>query len=214
MTSFDTYWNGKKTVSAFRQKPPSQDLAGVVAHHIPQPESQTALDLGCGGGRHTVWLATQGFSTSACDLHTEMVSATKAALADNKLQATVVQASALSLPYADGSFDFIVSTGVLHNFTMINELATALQEAARVCRKDGLFYLTIFTDGIISPELKKTGDHLYTTADDIPMLLVASPDVDRLCHTAGFVKKEVIREYVTEVETGKRAVYTCLYTKT
>lgn len=158
-------------------------------------------------------MASYGFKTSACDLHKEMAAITQKSVSEAKLSVKVQVASATQLPYEGAAFDFVLSTGVLHNFSDIHDLQKALEEVARVCKTNSLFFLTIFTNDLISAELKHVADNLYATADDIPMLLVSTETVDELCQEAGLNKFNLVRQYVTKVETGERSVYSCVYQK-
>jgi ubiquinone/menaquinone biosynthesis C-methylase UbiE len=212
MKTLDNYWNNKNNVSAFKLKPPSEDLIEFVSKNYPDTSIIDVLDLGCGGGRHTVWLSQNGFRTRACDLHAEMVTATKEAIAAHSLLAEISLASVTSLPYPDESFDLVVSTGVLHNLTNVKDLEIAFNEISRVIKKGGLFFLTIFTNSYISEELKKENeDGLYSTADDIPMLLASAENIKDIANLSNFSEAQEIRKYLTQVETGKRSVYTVVF---
>lgn len=45
------------------------------------------------------------------------------------------------------------------------------------------------------------------------MLLVSAETIDKLCQEEGLNKFHLVREYMTEVETGERSVYSCVYKK-
>jgi SAM-dependent methyltransferase len=48
-------------------KPPARELTDVIAH-LP---AGAVLDLACGSGRHSVWLAERGWRVTAVDLQIE-----------------------------------------------------------------------------------------------------------------------------------------------
>lgn len=91
------------------------------------------LDLGCGTGRHALWLATAGATVTAVDFSDGML-----AEARKKPEADRVRWVAhdlhTSLPFADGSFDLVVSGLVLEH---LRELAEFFAEARRVLRPGG-----------------------------------------------------------------------------
>jgi SAM-dependent methyltransferase len=84
-----------------------------------------ALDLGCGGGYVTEQLGAKGI---------EVVPADAGRLFAGSAEG--VQCDEDRLPFADGSFDLVVSVGVLDT---VNDLPGALTLIRRALRPDGLF---------------------------------------------------------------------------
>ena len=104
------------------------------------------LDLGCGAGRHTVYLAQEGFEVYALDLSPEGVEQTAQWLTGEGLQAHLQQANMTTLPYLDDFFDCIVCVSVLHHNTIAN-IRTAMGEIRRTLRPRGLFFVTVCAKG-------------------------------------------------------------------
>ena len=91
-----------------------------------------ALDAGMGGGRLVAALAERGWEMSGADLSAGMV-----ALARARLPAAVsrlVEAPLERLPFAEGSFDLVIATGVIE---YAEDPARALGELARTLRGGG-----------------------------------------------------------------------------
>lgn len=110
-------------------------------------EPVTALDLGCGVGRHYMFLRECGFSTYGIDLSEEaLVHARAWALAEGvrKPEESLIRGSVEQLPWPDGSFDCVVSHAVLDSmpFTLARQ---AILEVARVLRQDGLLYVDLIS---------------------------------------------------------------------
>lgn len=207
------YWNNEKNVGLFKDKPPSQDLISFLESWKPSLK-QYALDLGCGGGRHSVYLAQQGFKVFACDLHEDMVKATKHALQKVDLSAEVIEASFADTPYSKEYFDLIVSTGVLHNGFCVQDVNKGFKEISRILKPQGSLFLTIFTNNNISPELVKSElDAVYTTLDKLPMVLLSPDDIHLIAASENLQLDRIIREYETQVETGTRSVFTAVFRK-
>src|SRR5689334_25411853 len=84
-----------------------------------------ALDLGCGTGRHSLWLAAAGATVTAVDFSEGML-----AEARRKTGADAVRWLAHDLheplPFADGTFELVVSGLVLEH---LHELAGFFAEA-------------------------------------------------------------------------------------
>jgi SAM-dependent methyltransferase len=102
---------------------------------------KTVLDLGCGAGRHTVYLAQEGFELCALDISLEGIEHTAQWLTRKGLRANLQQADMTALPYPDVFFDGIVSVSVLHHNTIAN-IQIAMEEIKRTLRPGGLLFAT------------------------------------------------------------------------
>jgi SAM-dependent methyltransferase len=103
-----------------------------------------ALDLGCGSGRWTRWLAPRVGRVEAIDpseavLHAARVHA-------DLPQVRWTRAGVDEIPFAEGTFDLIVCLGVLHH---VPDTAGALRKAVRHLKPGGhlLLYLYYALDG-------------------------------------------------------------------
>lgn len=94
------------------------------------------LDLGCGAGHVSFHVAPQVGSVVAYDLSTEMLDVVSRAAADRGLRnVTTRQGVAESLPFADGSFDYVLSRYSTHHW---RDFDAGLREVARVLKPDGI----------------------------------------------------------------------------
>ncbi len=106
------------------------------------------LDLGCGFGRHAFEAARRGAAVVALDAGPDEVAQVRATLgamvdagelaADHP--ASAVQGNALSLPFADGTFDRVIASEVLEH---IPDDTAAMRELARVLRPGGTMAVTV-----------------------------------------------------------------------
>lgn len=94
------------------------------------------LDLGCGSGVHTVFLALEGFAVSGCDISTVGVSNTQKRLAENGLEAPVSVGSVEKIAWPDSQFDALICIHVLECAGPAL-LAPAFKEMARVLKPGG-----------------------------------------------------------------------------
>ena len=113
---------------------PLQALEGpAVRAAVGDPRGQNALDLGCGTGRHALWLAAAGATVTAVDFSEGML-----AEARRKPVADAVRWVAHDLheplPFPDGRFDLVVSGLVLEH---LRELDGFFAEARRVLKPGG-----------------------------------------------------------------------------
>ena len=106
--------------------------------------ARTALDLGCGVGRHALAMAALGMETTAFD-RSETGLARTAALADARGLSLTTRAGAMTeLPFADGAFDYVLSWNVIYHGDP-DIVAKAVAEIARVTRPGGLLHVTLLS---------------------------------------------------------------------
>lgn len=94
-------------------------------------------EIGCGPGRGTMYMAQRGFAVTALDLSSASIRLARGRSPD----AQFVQGSNLALPFADRSFDIVVSDGVIHHTPNAER---AFVENARVLKADGHYYLGVY----------------------------------------------------------------------
>lgn len=101
--------------------------------------STTVLEVGCGSGRFLKYLSNKaGYLVGVDPSHAVFAS-------DNLLgkeeKVTLVKASANDLPFADESFDFVYSIGVLHH---IPDTFRAMQACVDKVKKGGYFFTYLY----------------------------------------------------------------------
>ena len=130
-----------KQHGALKQEP-HEDMPQVVSL-FQQRGVKTVLDVGCGAGRHIVYLAGHGFQVSGLDSSGEAIKMTREALKKVNLSAELVVASMYEkLPYPDGCFDAIVCTSALNHAT-IDDIRRAIKEMERVLVPEGMIFLVV-----------------------------------------------------------------------
>ncbi|WP_018183071.1 class I SAM-dependent methyltransferase [Kaistia granuli] len=121
------------------------DLGQMVAIAGRTPGAK-ALDLGCGGGHVSYGVAPVVASVVAYDLSAEMLAAVAAeAMKRGIANLTTRQGAAEALPFADGSFDVVLSRYSAHHW---QDVRKGVREARRVLRAGG----TAVISDIIAPE--------------------------------------------------------------
>jgi SAM-dependent methyltransferase len=122
------------------------------------------LDAGCGAGGTAISFAEEGARVVGLDLDARFRgSGTR--LVDEKGVAgvTFVQGDGARLPFADGSFDFVLSHEVIEH---VYAAEAYLLECHRVLRPGGILYLST------APYLSLTGAHLPRLRVPIPVHLL------------------------------------------
>ncbi|MGQ0637083.1 MAG: class I SAM-dependent methyltransferase [Planctomycetaceae bacterium] len=91
---------------------PSSELERVVSRHAIRP--CRALELGCGTGSNSVWLAQQGFEVTGVDLAPLAVERAEKRAQEAGVKAHFVVADVLQLPDLAGPFAFFFDRGCYH----------------------------------------------------------------------------------------------------
>ncbi len=105
----------------------------IVRDAIGDPRGLDAIDIGCGTGRHALWLASQGAAVTGVDLTEAMLDEARRKPHADRVRFLLHDVHE-GLPFDDGSFDLAVSGLVLEH---IQHLDRFFAEAARVLRPGG-----------------------------------------------------------------------------
>jgi len=101
------------------------------------------LDLACGSGRHTLYLAKLGFEVYGIDISEEGIKIAKSLLDKNNIYAELTIGSMYEkLPYDNNFFDGIICIRSLNHSTIEN-IRKAIGEMERVLKPEGLVYITV-----------------------------------------------------------------------
>lgn len=104
------------------------------------------LDLGCGSGRHLVYLAEQGFEVFGIDLAKKAIELAENWLHEKGLTAKLeVKSMFERLPYEDDFFDAIISIRVI-NHGRIEGIRNTIREMQRVLKPKGLIFIAVRRD--------------------------------------------------------------------
>jgi malonyl-CoA O-methyltransferase len=105
---------------------------------IGDVQGQRVLDLGCGTGRHTAWLAEHGATVTAVDFSLGMLAHARERCAEADVS-FVVHDVHEPLPFGDSSFSAVISALVLEH---VRALRPFFAEVRRVLRNGGLAHIS------------------------------------------------------------------------
>ena len=108
--------------------------AAEFKHH----NGEDVLEIGCGTGCDLLQFAKHGARAVGIDITPEHLRLARERIGS---KATVGQAEATALPFADGSFDYVYSHGVLHH---IDRPHLVVDEIFRVLRPSGRFNIHVY----------------------------------------------------------------------
>ena len=115
---------------------PKEKVVQFVLRRFPDRAARAGLkvlDLGCGSGVHTLFLAREGFAAHGCDISPVGVANTRARLAEAGCAGDVVVGCVEHIAWPDNHFDALICLGVLECAGPAL-LTTALSEIMRVLR--------------------------------------------------------------------------------
>lgn len=159
---------------------------------------ERALDIGCGTGNHSMWLAKKGLTVTGLDESPAMLAVAAAKTAGTGLAVDWVLGDASALPFEGERFDLVVSVAAME---FIAARGQVLRDAMRLLRPGGRLVIGLLTRDSPWGEfyLREAGEradsvfanaHLFTE-DELPALLDApyvlrkglyhppDPDLDR-----------------------------------
>ena len=134
-------WNKAFKKHGFIFTEPQENIDEVVIL-FQEHGVKRVLDLGCGSGRHTVYLAKKGFDIFGIDIAEEGIELTKNWLKKDHLKANLKVGNIYEkLPYDDNFFDAVISTATLHH-EKIENIRKAIGEIERILKPGGLTFIT------------------------------------------------------------------------
>ncbi len=99
------------------------------------------LDLGCGSGRHVVYLAKNGFDVYGLDVAPVGLKMTKDWLKQENLKANLKLGSFFKkLPYKDNFFDAIIAVQAISH-GKIEDIRKVIKEIERILKPNGLIFI-------------------------------------------------------------------------
>jgi ubiquinone/menaquinone biosynthesis C-methylase UbiE len=122
---------------------------------LPDVAGLSGLDIGCGEGHNTRLLARRGARMTAIDVSENFIHHARQSEEKEPLGIHYQVASAVELPFADGTFDF--AAGFM-SFMDVPETERLLAEAHRVLRPGGFLQFSIEHPCFSTPHRRKVRD--------------------------------------------------------
>ncbi|MFQ6000931.1 MAG: class I SAM-dependent methyltransferase [Anaerolineae bacterium] len=122
------------------------ELAIALAQEMRARGMRRVLDVGCGGGRHLLYLAKQGFEVYGADRSAAGLTISRERLEKEGLKATLRRCDMTEVPFPDEFFDAVLSVYVLHHNRLEN-VEKAVGEIRRALKKGGLFFANLSGKG-------------------------------------------------------------------
>ncbi len=138
--SFGIEWEKFDQFSGEELKKLGDDYFDIADEKILNQHSYV-LDVGCGSGRWTMYVANKVKFVEAIDPSKAVLSAAKLL---NKVENVRISHTDVSnIPFEKESFDFVFSLGVLHH---IPDTKDAMRKCVEMIKKDGYFLVYLYYD--------------------------------------------------------------------
>ncbi len=145
------------------------------------------LDLGCGAGRHCIYLSKSGFNVVGVEVSKSALElAKKWAREENVKNTTFLKATMTNIPFNDCSFDAVISISVIHH-AVKSDIVKTVGEIHRVLKRNGVFLANL------------------TSAKDPRYGIGEKVETDTFRTLEGYEEKrfEELHHYFTEKEVSK-----------
>ncbi len=130
----------KKKGRVFTEPHQSMD---EIARLFASTDARRILDIGCGTGRHLVYLAKRGFSMFGFDMSQKAIDMAEEWLTEEGLSANVMHSRMEDgFPYENMLFDAVISIQVIHH-NRIAAIKSTISEIERVLRPGGYIFITV-----------------------------------------------------------------------
>jgi SAM-dependent methyltransferase len=143
MTRWEQFFLKDKRVEA---APPTQFVRSAATAFAVEGK-RAVLDLGCGAGRDTFYLADQRFEVTGADLAGSGLEIARRLSAGRENPPRLLKADARDLPFPAERFDAVYCFGLLHEFTdestAERDVQSVMSEIARVLPPSGLLALAV-----------------------------------------------------------------------
>lgn len=113
-------------------------LLGDVGRHFDIGSWRRVADVGCGASARNPFFARRYWGLDAVAVDISLRSLERAR---GRIAVPYVNANAMAMPFRDETFDFVISTGVIHHTPTPRE---ALRELARVTRGGGGLFVSVY----------------------------------------------------------------------
>jgi 2-polyprenyl-3-methyl-5-hydroxy-6-metoxy-1,4-benzoquinol methylase len=103
-----------------------------------------ALDICCGAGTNTVYLAEKGFEVTGIDISSKAIDYAKKKAQQANVKINFIMQSFVNLSFGNEEFDFVFDMGCFHHVE-IEDRAKFIKGVHRILKNGGSYMLTCFS---------------------------------------------------------------------
>ena len=139
-----TEWNKILREEWYSQEEPEEIVINFAKLLKKEKQKIRVLDLGCGAGRHQVFMAKQGFEAHGTDISETGLKLTRQRLERQNLEVYLVKCDMKALPYVDSSFEAVISLHTIYH-QKLKGIQETISEIQRILRKRGLLLINFLS---------------------------------------------------------------------
>jgi ubiquinone/menaquinone biosynthesis C-methylase UbiE len=154
------------------------------------------LDAGCGGGRNLVYFLRENFQIYAVDQNAEAIEQIRrfAQTVAPRLPPDNFQVSTIEkMPYQNASFDWVISSAVLHFARDERHFKEMLGEMWRVLKPGGFFFARLASSIGIEKLIEPVGSGRYSLPDGSERFLVDEELLNSMTEQLGGIWLEPLK---------------------
>jgi ubiquinone/menaquinone biosynthesis C-methylase UbiE len=139
-----TEWNQILREERYSPEEPDEVVVDFITGLKKKNKKLRVLDLGCGAGRHQLYMAEQGFEAHGIDISETGLNLTKERLKRQNLEAYIVQCDMKMLPYVDSSFEAVISLHTIYH-QRLKEIQETVSEIKRLLKRESLVLINFLS---------------------------------------------------------------------
>jgi ubiquinone/menaquinone biosynthesis C-methylase UbiE len=137
-------WNKILREDWYSRQEPDEMVIEFTTFLRKRGGDERVLDLGCGGGRHQLYMSKQGFEVHGIDTSETGLELARKRLQRQKLEAYLAKCDMKKLPYVDSCFHAVICLHAVYHQKLAGIQATVC-EIRRVLRKDGYLLMNFLS---------------------------------------------------------------------
>ena len=141
---------------------PDDNLLDLVGNGTVSPGK--ALEIGCGTGTDSLWLASRGFSVTGVDIAPEAIEMARRKMNGQALSCDFAVMNFLEVDNFSQQYDFIFDRGCFHSFHEDSDRKRFAAQVSRALSKDGIWASLI---GSTEGAARETGPPRRTASEVI-----------------------------------------------
>ena len=191
--NLDTYsdaglegWWGENGIykDLHRMNPVRGEFAIDVLKRFDISPSQRIIEIGCGGGIFSEYIASHGYNILGVDISMGAINVAKEHALIANVQVDYQVASVYELPFENESFDVVMSSDFLEH---VEDLVAAISEMSRILKKGSLFIFDTISrnENCVTTFMKLEAEGVIPAGTHDPLLFIQPEELESVANQFG-----------------------------